>query len=153
MSDPGPIFHLRPFQAKDQAPVKALILEGLGEHFPVVDETLNSDLDDIAANYLARGHRFIVAEVDGALVGAGALKVLDRRRGRLVRLSVAKDYRRRGLGQAMVEHLIALARIRGLEQLLVETNHDWRDATALYQRSGFRPYARDETSIHMARGL
>jgi len=153
VSEPGPIFHLRPFQAEDQAPVKALILDGLGDHFPVLDETLNSDLDDIAASYLARGHRFIVAEVDGALVGAGALKVLDRQRGRLVRLSVAKDYRRRGFGQAMVEHLVTLARIQGLAELLVETNHDWRDAITLCRRCGFRPYARDETSIHMARGL
>jgi hypothetical protein len=66
---------IRPFAPADQAAARALILEGLGEHFGQIDPALNPDLAEIAAFYLARGHLFLVAEADGMLVGTGALRV------------------------------------------------------------------------------
>lgn len=149
MSEADPAIFLRPFTVKDQAPAKALILDGLGDHFPDLDETLNSDLDDISGNYLDRGHAFVIAEADGLVVGAGGLMILDPQLGRLVRVSVARERRRQGIGSAIVAHLVMLARKKGLNQLLVETNHDWSDAISLYRESGFALYAEDEVSVHL----
>jgi ribosomal protein S18 acetylase RimI-like enzyme len=144
---------IRPFEAHDQAVVRKLILDGLGEHFPVVDATLNPDLDDIRNNYIRQGHAFLVAQLAGQIVGAGALIALDGRIGRIARVSVARGYRRRGIAAQIVTRLVELARERRFRRLVVETNHDWLEPIALYRSSGFQPYGRDEESIHMELAL
>ncbi|MGC8781077.1 MAG: hypothetical protein ACP5UQ_09455, partial [Anaerolineae bacterium] len=68
---------IRPFAPTDQPAVRRLILEGLGEHFGVIDETLNPDIDDIAAHYTARGHVFLVAVADDEVIGSAALVIED----------------------------------------------------------------------------
>jgi ribosomal protein S18 acetylase RimI-like enzyme len=143
---------IRPFSRADQAAARGLILGGLAEHFGRLDETLNPDLDDIWTHYVAAGALFVLAEIDGVLVGTGAL-VAEGTGGRLVRISVAPAQRRRGLGRALVDHLVRAARARGWPQVLVETNHDWYDAIALYQRYGFREYTRAAGEVHMALDL
>ena len=52
---------IRSFEVGDQEQARWLILEGLGEHFGYIDETLNPDLDDILHNYIIPGHDFVVA--------------------------------------------------------------------------------------------
>lgn len=44
--------HIRPFTIHDQAAARTLILNGLGEHFGLIDETFTPDLNDITASYL-----------------------------------------------------------------------------------------------------
>ena len=143
---------LRPFTRADQAVARGLILGGLAERFGRMDDTLNRGLDDIWASYVATGALFVVAEIDGRPVGTGAL-VAEGAGGRLVRISVAPAQRRMGLGRALVDYLVCAARARGWPQVLVETNHDWYDAIALYQRYGFREYARAAEEVHMALDL
>jgi GNAT superfamily N-acetyltransferase len=142
---------VRPFTAGDQVAARRLILAGLGEHFGQIDETRNPDLDAIAAHYGGPDAAFVVAEVDGALAGTGALTSdgPDPAVGWLVRVSVAPAYRRQGVARAIVHHLIALARARGLAALHVETNNDWYDAIGLYAACGFTPYAEDAVSVYL----
>jgi len=139
----------RPFRNKDQRGVRELIIEGLGDHFGVLDEKFNYDLKDINANYTAKGHTFIVAEIGSQLVGAGALMIIDDRTARMVRVSVARSRRRQGIGTAIVSQLVSIARENDIERVLVETNHDWLDAIALYERCGFVTTYRDDISTHM----
>jgi ribosomal protein S18 acetylase RimI-like enzyme len=143
---------IRPFTAADQPAARRLILDGLAEHFGWLDPSLNPDLEDIAAHYVARGALFVVAEIAGAVVGTGAL-VPEGPGGRLVRIAVAPAQRRRGVGRALVDHLVRAARARGWPQVLVETNDDWHEAIALYQRYGFREYARAAGEVHMVLDL
>ncbi|MBI1801820.1 MAG: GNAT family N-acetyltransferase [Chloroflexi bacterium] len=105
---------IRPFEPRDQPAARRLILDGLGEHFGAIDETLNPDLDEIMAHYVRAGHLFVVAEVNGALAGTGALKSVAPGAGQLVRMSVRREQRRSGIGQALVEYLLGAARARGL---------------------------------------
>jgi ribosomal protein S18 acetylase RimI-like enzyme len=145
-------FVIRPFTPADQDAARRLILGGLAEHFGRLDETLNPDLADIWANYVANGALFVVAEIAGVPVGTGAL-VPEGAGGRLVRIAVAPTQRRRGLGRALVDHLVRAARARGWPRVLVETNHDWYDAIGLYQRYGFHEYARDAAEVHLVLDL
>lgn len=147
---PGEVL-FRPFVAADQAAVRSLILAGLGEHFGHVDETLNPDLDDIAASYLAHGSIFLVAERDGRIIGTGALVPGEDGTGQIVRVSVAPDARRHGIARRIVARLFAVAAARGLTQLLVETNHDWHAAIALYERCGFARAWEDTVSVYLIR--
>src|SRR4051794_34810814 len=143
---------IRPFAPADQAAARALIVAGLGEHFGAIDETLNPDLDDIAAGYpAATGTVFLVAERAGALVGTAALTTedLDDPEGWIVRVAVDPAQRRQGIAAALVAHLIALADDRRMELLLVETNKDWTAAIRLYEQCGFSTYDEDDVSVYM----
>ncbi len=144
---------IRPFQAKDQEAARQVILDSLGGHFGYIDESLNPDIDDIMASYIVPGHVFVVAEVRGNLVGTGALVVGREDVGRIRRVSVQRECRRKGIGSALVKHLVGIARRRGLKRLLVETNNDWHDAIGLYEHCGFLEYERGNISVYMALDL
>ena len=139
----------RSFRPDDQARVHDLILDGLSDHFGQINPELNPDLDDITANYVTSGHTFVVGEIEDTIAAAGGLIAVQEDLGRIVRVSVAKEYRRKGIGQKIVRCLTEVARRKGYRRLLVETNHDWTDAIALYEHCGFREYDRDEESLHM----
>lgn len=140
---------MRPFAATDQQAVRQLILAGLGEHFGMIDETRNPDLNDIQTSYITAGNTFLVVEIDGQIVGTGALITEDEQRGRLVRMSVATAYRRQGIGQALVAALVERAKERGFRYLVLETNQGWKDAIGLYRHCGFSESARTGGLIHM----
>lgn len=144
---------IRPFQPEDQAAAHRLIQEGLAEHFDDFDSALNPDLEDIAANYLKRGCLFLIAELDGELVGTGALIAEREHVGRIVRVSVVKDHRKMGIGRLITENLVSAAHQFRYEQIVVETNDDWFDAIRLYQSCGFEENDRRDGEIHMTRQL
>ena len=134
-----PPVRIRPFAPSDQRAARALILAGLREHWGWLDPSLNPDLNDIAASYIAPGHVFFVAESGQALAGTGAL-VIDGDSGQIVRVAVCPQSRRRGIGQALVIALLEAARACGLARVWMETNDDWVNAIALYRRCGFQEF-------------
>jgi GNAT superfamily N-acetyltransferase len=146
-------FAIRPFQAADQEMARRLVLAGLGEHFGFIDETMNPDLDDIQAHYVDPGHHFVLAEVDGQIIGTGALIEEGPQTGRLVRMSVDANYRGRGIGKQMVRYLTDVARERGYTRLLTETNDDWYDAIGLYRACGFETEGFRDGDIHLSLDL
>lgn len=141
---------IRPFHPKDQSAVRSLVLTGLGDHFGEIDETMNPDLDDISAAYTANGHLVFVWEEAGRIVATGTMLREAPGIGRIVRISVASDQRGKGIGKAMVAHLLQAARERGDRQVLLETNHDWTDAIGLYRACGFVDQRLEDGDLHMA---
>jgi GNAT superfamily N-acetyltransferase len=127
---------IRSFQPEDQAAAKALILEGLREHWGTIDPFKNPDLDDIASSY-ARGV-FRIAEANGLVVGTGAMIPSKDDTAEIRRMSVARPYRRQGIGGAILAALIEDARSAGYRKLILETTSTWQDAVAFYGRHGFR---------------
>lgn len=123
------------FNTADQVAVKVLVLDGLAEHFGELDPSLNPDLDDIAASYA--GAVYLVARRGNQVVGCGALIPLDGETGEIVRMSVAADARRQGIGTMVLEALTAAAREFGLKRLVLETTVDWHDLRRFYERYGF----------------
>jgi GNAT superfamily N-acetyltransferase len=136
MTEPTDDLIIRPFQPADQAEAKRLILAGLAEHWGALDPTRNPDLNDIAASYA--GARFLVAYRGERLIGAGALLPRSAEVAEIVRMSVARAERRRGVGRAILEELIAYARAAGFRRIILETTATWQEAIAFYQRAGFR---------------
>jgi GNAT superfamily N-acetyltransferase len=141
--------------------MRALVLAGLGQRFGHVDASLNPDLDDIQGEYIDAGASVIIAEADGNMIGCGALIKENGSDAvaRIVRVSVLSGWQGRGLGKAISERLIAIARERAFSRVLVETNSDWDSALRLYQGCGFVEYDRiyvpefDFTEVHMALDL
>lgn len=95
------------------------------------------------------------------LLGCGALKELDPRRGEVKSMRTARAHRGRGVGSQILAHLVAVAEGRGYERLLLETGAmpEFEPARVLYLRHGFRfrgpfpPYAEDPNSVFMERRL
>lgn len=147
------VAHIRQFELHDQDTVRRLILIGLGEHFGWIDELRNPDLNDIETNYIKQGHSCIVAEIDGRVVGTGALLTESKDVGRIVRVSVNKSNRRNGIGRALVTQLLAIARQKGFTRVCVATTSGWQDAIGLYQHCGFTEYERNDEDIQFVIAL
>ena len=126
---------IQPFKPQDQEDVKKLIQNGLGEHWGHIDETLNPDLNDISQSY--KEATFLVARLDGVIVGTGALVPRSPEEGEIVRMSVAKDLRRQGIGRQILERLVQEGRQLGFERLILETTATWEEVIAFYKDYGF----------------
>ncbi|WGL18107.1 GNAT family N-acetyltransferase [Microbulbifer bruguierae] len=73
------------------------------------------------------------------LVGCGALKALSADHGEIKSMRTGADARGRGVGSAMLQHIIAEARRRGYTRLSLETGSMafFQPAHRLYRRHGF----------------
>jgi putative acetyltransferase len=74
-----------------------------------------------------------------SLCGIGALKALDARTGEVKSMRTHPDHLRSGVGEAVLEHIIAEARARGLTTLSLETGDgpEFEAALTLYRKRGF----------------
>ncbi len=113
---------IEPFQSKQEA-VQSLVLTGLAEHWGEADPALNPDLDDIAASY--KDATFLVAWLDGRIVGSGALVPRSDQTAEIVRMSVASEYRRQ-------------EEESGFRRIVLETTSTWDDVIRFYEGFGFR---------------
>jgi putative acetyltransferase len=77
----------------------------------------------------------------GDLLGVGALKQLDRDHAELKSMHTAAEARRRGVGRAIVDHLLAVAAARGVSRVSLETGAGdaFEPARSLYASAGFVP--------------
>lgn len=95
------------------------------------------------------------------IVCCGALKLLGEDRGEVKSMRVADAYLGRGFGRAMLAHLLAEARARGLRSLWLETGSTpaFHAAHRLYESAGFvrcgpfEGYTEDPFSVFMTRTL
>jgi putative acetyltransferase len=78
----------------------------------------------------------------GALVGIGALKELASDHAEVKSMRTASGARGRGVGRAMLRHIMLEARSRGYKRLSLETGNTEPFAAALklYEGEGFRPW-------------
>ena len=94
----------------------------------------------------------------GNLLGIGALKRLRDGHGEIKSMHTAEFARGRGVGSAMLRHIVATARARGMSRLSLETG-SWdyfEPARALYRNHGFKEcapfgdYVPDPNSVFMS---
>ncbi|WP_240610220.1 GNAT family N-acetyltransferase [Sphingomonas pokkalii] len=78
-----------------------------------------------------------------ALLGIGALKQLDAAHGELKSMRTAPAHLGKGIGAAILDHILTTARTRGLRRLSLETGTApaFEPALRLYTRYGFAPCA------------
>ena len=140
---------LRRFRPEDQRRVREICEAGLAERFDVFDGGANPDLVDIQRSYLDAGHEFLVAEEDEGVIAACGCLLPEAEPARVVRLSVDRAHRRRGIGRALVHECRELVSRAGRRELLVYTEPHWQDALTLYESLGFRRFGRDEVDLHL----
>jgi putative acetyltransferase len=104
---------------------------------------------------------FWTAWAQGELLGCGALKELDPAHGEVKSMRTAPAHRRRGVGRALLTHIVAEARARSYARLSLETGAAvaFAPARRLYEGFGFAycppfaDYAADPNSVFMTRTL
>lgn len=96
------------------------------------------DLEQLIEDW-QRGEGFLVAEVDEQVRGYVDLLVQPwQQSGWVANLAVERDYRRRGIGTALIRHARRWARTQGLRQLFAETTTKNYPAVSFYQKLGFQ---------------
>ena len=84
---------------------------------------------------------FFTARRDGTLLGMVALKRLDDTHGEIKSMHTTESARGRGIGRAMLDHVLAHARAHGFSRVSLETGttDEYGPARSLYLSAGFRP--------------
>ena len=137
-----------PFKSVHQEEIRRLILEGLGDHWGWINEQINTDLEDIEASY-ATGN-FVLGWLGETLVATGALIPEDEHSRRIVRMSVAKRFRRQGFGHQILDHLLAIAQKARIKKVVLETTETWGDVIAFYRSYGFQIDEHRGGDVHMS---
>jgi putative acetyltransferase len=114
-----------------------------------------------AGGLKASGIRFWTIWDEDRLVGIGALKTISREHGEIKSMHTAEGARNKGVGAAMLAHIIAEARAMGMTRVSLETGSGdyFLPARAFYRRHGFSEcaafadYKLDPNSVFMTRSL
>ncbi|HEY7262293.1 MAG TPA: GNAT family N-acetyltransferase [Trebonia sp.] len=82
---------------------------------------------------------FCSFRADGELLGVGAIKELDPGHAEIKSMHTTAVARGRGVGRAMLTHLLGIARSRGYRKVSLETGtmDEFAPARALYESAGF----------------
>ena len=130
-------FHLAQF---DRADVAAL----LDVHFQAMESGSPADACHVLTAERLRDPdiRFwSLRDKKGVLLGIGAWKAIDDGHGEIKSMRTHDDALRRGVGRAILRHLIADAEAQEITRLSLETGGTpaFGPALALYEREGFEP--------------
>ena len=84
---------------------------------------------------------FFTYRVNGDVIGMAALKHLDDEHAELKSMHTAAEARGRGVGRALVDHIVAIARERGYRRISLETGSGptFEAARSLYAGASFTP--------------
>jgi GNAT superfamily N-acetyltransferase len=96
------------------------------------------ELAGLPGDYTPPAGRLLLALVDDAPAGCIALRPLPANACEMKRLYVRPAYQGSGLGRALVEKVIALARGAGYGEMFLDTLPSMEAAQRLYARLGFR---------------
>jgi GNAT superfamily N-acetyltransferase len=111
-----------------------------------IETMLEEDMANLAV-FLPPDGRLLLASEEDQVAGLGCLKKIRGEMGELKRMYVRPEFRRRGLGRAILDALIAEAREIGYRTLRLDSARFMKAAHALYQSEGFReidPYPESE---------
>lgn len=91
---------------------------------------------------------FLVAEHDGGII-ATIIGAFDGRRGMIYHLAVHNDYRRRGIGQALLVEVEKRLKEKGCIKCLLMVLEDNEAAKRFYEESGWKAVPEDLVFMKM----
>lgn len=120
----------------------------------VIDKMTLSDLNEISNNLTSDFDEFwnssvleselknpfsqyIIAKLNNEIVGfAGVIDTVDQLE--ITNIVVKKDFRKKGIGNELLEKLIKLAKEKDKEKITLEVNNTNLAAIKLYEKNGFK---------------
>lgn len=128
------------YEARYRGAVRDLIVPIQREEFGIdISYEDQPDLADIEGFYQKGEGGFWLALVDDAVVGTIALIDIGEGRVALRKMFVGAAYRGRehGTAQALLDHVTARAKARGLSEILLGTTAKFLAAHRFYEKNGF----------------
>jgi ribosomal protein S18 acetylase RimI-like enzyme len=122
---------IRPYRESDEEAVVAL----WREVFPDAP-AYNDPREDIARKIRVQRDLFLVAEVEGMIVGT-AMAGFDGHRGWIYLLAVRASYRRRGIGTALIERVEQGLAAMGCPKLNLMVRTSNEAVVPFYRKLGF----------------
>jgi GNAT superfamily N-acetyltransferase len=144
---------IQPVTLETENEARKVIFDGFSEYFSTVRPELNPDLTSILKYYSKTGNLFLVGLVDKEVVCTGGLNREASDVARIVRMSVAKPYRKQGIGLKMLTKLEHAAKQMGYRKIVIETNNNWEKPISLYMRAGYKETDLDERLIHFEKNI
>ncbi len=109
---------IRPAAIDDIPDILRIMQDYIAKGFliPRTQESISEKLPD-----------YVVYSIDNAIHGCGALHAFEENMAELAAIAVAVNYRKSGVGEAIVRHLISTARMRGYKKVFLLTTQalDW----------------------------
>jgi len=143
---------VRPLKGDDVEAYRAIRLEGLEFAPDAFASTLEREQTFSREDF---GHRLQSGRTLGAFAGDALLGVVglvvaagekERHKGTLVGMYVSRSARGGGVGQALIEALLAVA-VGEVEQVNLVVTEDNVAARRLYERCGFSAYGLEQRSL------
>jgi len=110
--------------------------------FSLCFQNFDQELAGLPGEYAPPEGRLLLAEYEGQLAGCVALHKLEPGICEMKRLYLRPQFRGKGLGRALAEHLMAEAHQIGYLRMRLDTVEPvMKDAVAMYRAMGFREIA------------
>jgi len=144
----GAKFVARQFRPEDLQQVHAIFAEGMSEYpahqdnpllAQYIQQSITSDLGDIHGTYMSKGGNFWVvtpADDPSCVAGMVALELKENQEGELRRMSVARAFRRYGLGRLLLLTLEEWAAANDFRKVWLTTGAVMDKARAFYEATG-----------------
>ena len=135
---------IRPATPDDAAAICTIYNQGIEDRIATLETELRTPEERRQwMSIRAARHPVVVALTGGQVVGWGSLNAFNPRPAydNVVDLSVyvERGWRGRGVGRALLQHLLPLARTLGYHKMVLATFPFNEAGVALYQKVGFRP--------------
>ena len=105
-------------------------------------QNFEEELAGLPGHYAPPDGRLLLAEYETQLAGCVALHKWENGVCEMKRLYLRPQFRARGLGRALAEHIIAEARQIGYERMRLDTVEPiMKDAVGMYRKLGFKEIA------------
>jgi L-amino acid N-acyltransferase YncA len=135
---------IRPATPDDAAAICTIYNQGIEDRIATLETELRTSAERRQwMDARAARHPVVVAATGGQVVGWGSLNAFNPRPAydNVVDLSVyvERGWRGRGVGRALLQHLLPLARTLGYHKMVLATFPFNEAGVALYQKVGFRP--------------
>ncbi len=135
----------RQYEDQDQKEVYALHIAGLKSagtftEDPEVRKVLDQDFHRIKEEYID----FLIALIDGKIVGMGAIKDIDKNTAEIKRMRVKPELQNQGIGKMILDKLIVKAKALRYKNLILDVAEQQKLARHLYESRGFKEYKRGD---------
>lgn len=139
---------IRAFSSFMNSSVKYFIVGVLASEGFAYDLEKDLDLNDIGTNYLENGGIFFVAFINNTIVGTCAVKKKSSDKCEIKRLYVHTDFRRMGVGSALLDKALKFATAH-YKTATLKTAASLEPAITLYLKAGFSVIKEENGTVYL----
>ena len=131
------MINIIPFESRHAPVFKQLNLEWLDKYHLTESHDLMV-LNDPQATILDTGGIILLAEYNGEIVGTAALMLEHENVYELAKMAVSPHMQGQGISKLLISAILEAAKKKGVEKLILFSNHQLLAALSLYEKFGFK---------------